>query len=139
MQPDLALRLTLISSNYSCLEHIFMVPKVFEPLKFYCILVVICSSGTFKDCWDGCYSELYSGNISVTFSGLACQPWTANTPHEHVYSHRLWGEIVEWIPAENSNYCRDPLGHGGHPYCYTVEPLVKQQQCNVPVCECMYI
>ena len=27
----------LISSSYPCLEHIFMVPKVFEPLKFYCI------------------------------------------------------------------------------------------------------
>ena len=37
MPPDLALRLTHISSNYHCLEHIFMVPKVFEPLKFYCI------------------------------------------------------------------------------------------------------
>ena len=37
MPPDLALRLTLISSNYPCLENICMVPKVFEPLKFYCI------------------------------------------------------------------------------------------------------
>ena len=27
----------LISLNYPCLEHIFMVPKVCEPLKFYCI------------------------------------------------------------------------------------------------------
>ena len=27
----------IISLNYPCLEHIFMVPKVFEPLKFYCI------------------------------------------------------------------------------------------------------
>ena len=27
-----------ICSNYPCLKHIFMVPKVFEPLKFYCIL-----------------------------------------------------------------------------------------------------
>ena len=35
MPPDLALWLTLISSNYPCLEHIFMVPKVLEPLKFY--------------------------------------------------------------------------------------------------------
>ena len=33
---DLALRLTLISSNYPCLEHSFMVSKVFETLKFYC-------------------------------------------------------------------------------------------------------
>ena len=37
MLSDLVLRLTLISSNYPCVEHIFMVPKVFEPLKFYCI------------------------------------------------------------------------------------------------------
>ena len=35
---DLALYLTLIDSNYPCLELIFMVPKVFEPLKFGCIL-----------------------------------------------------------------------------------------------------
>ena len=35
--PDLALLSTLIGSNYPCLELIFMVPKVFEPLKLYCI------------------------------------------------------------------------------------------------------
>ena len=35
--PDLALYSTLIGSNYPCLELIFMVPKVFEPLKFDCI------------------------------------------------------------------------------------------------------
>ena len=33
MPPDLALLSTLIGSNYPCLELIFMVPKVFEPLK----------------------------------------------------------------------------------------------------------
>ena len=37
MSPDLALLSTLIGSNFPCLEQIFMVPKVFEPLKFYCI------------------------------------------------------------------------------------------------------
>ena len=36
MPPDLALCLTFNSSNYPCLELIFMVPKVLEPLKFYC-------------------------------------------------------------------------------------------------------
>ena len=36
MPSDLALLSTLIGSNYSCLELIFMVPKVFEPLKFDC-------------------------------------------------------------------------------------------------------
>ena len=38
MPPDLALISTLIGLNYPYLELIFMVPKVFEPLKFYCIL-----------------------------------------------------------------------------------------------------
>ena len=37
MPPDLAICLTLLSSNYACFEHIFMVPKVFEPLKIHCI------------------------------------------------------------------------------------------------------
>ena len=38
MLPDLVLLSTLTGSNYPCLELIFMVPKVFEPLKFDCIL-----------------------------------------------------------------------------------------------------
>ena len=37
MAHDMALWLILMSSNFPCLEHIFMVPKVFEPLKFDCI------------------------------------------------------------------------------------------------------
>ena len=36
MPPDLTPWLIHISSNYPYLEHIFMVPKVFERLKFYC-------------------------------------------------------------------------------------------------------
>ena len=36
MPPDLALSQTLTGSNYLCLELVFMVPKVFEPLKFDC-------------------------------------------------------------------------------------------------------
>ena len=34
MPSDLPLLSTLIGSNYPCLELIFMVQKVFEPLKF---------------------------------------------------------------------------------------------------------
>ena len=41
MPPDLALLSTLIGSNNPCLKLIliFMVPKVFEPLKFGCIFI----------------------------------------------------------------------------------------------------
>ena len=41
MPPDLEQCVTLNSSNYPCLERIFIVPKVFEPLKFYCILMIL--------------------------------------------------------------------------------------------------
>ena len=44
MPPDLALSSTLIGSSYPCLELIFMVPKVFEPLKFDCIYLVYSSA-----------------------------------------------------------------------------------------------
>ena len=38
--PDLATWLILSSSNYSCLKHFSMVPKMFEPLRFDCIFVL---------------------------------------------------------------------------------------------------
>ena len=37
LPPELALWLTLSSSNYPCLKHVFMVSKVLGPLKFDCI------------------------------------------------------------------------------------------------------
>ena len=40
LPPDLALRIKLISSNYPCLQHVYMVAKVFEPLKFDCSVLV---------------------------------------------------------------------------------------------------
>ena len=36
MPPGIALCLTLIRLNYPCLDYIFMVPKVVEPLNFCC-------------------------------------------------------------------------------------------------------
>ena len=39
--PDLAPLLTFIGSNYPWLEHFFMVPKVFEPLKFDCTMLKV--------------------------------------------------------------------------------------------------
>ena len=64
MPPDLALSSTLSGSNYPCLELIFMVPKVFEPLKFDCILFDLKVNGY----------TLSSGEATLFFSIL---------PHSH--------------------------------------------------------
>ena len=65
MPPDLALSSTLIGSNYPCLELIFMVPKVFEPLKFDCSIGL-------DDSWSdaACCGVLYG------FALLAYVPFT---------------------------------------------------------------
>ena len=41
MPPYLARLSTLTGLNYPCLELIFMVPKVFEPLTFDCIAICV--------------------------------------------------------------------------------------------------
>ena len=45
--------LTLIGSNYPCLELIFMVPKVFEPLKFDCMAQFQSPEAELKLDWQG--------------------------------------------------------------------------------------
>ena len=58
MPLDLALLSALIGSNYPGLELIFMVPKVFEPLKFDCIWKIILTVFLFLLIWGtvgACY------------------------------------------------------------------------------------
>ena len=66
MSSDLALLSTLIGSNYPCLELIFMVPKVFKPLKFDCICKAIRHYVSYspESTWDEQYEIQYIHNNS---------------------------------------------------------------------------
>ena len=77
MPPDLALWLTLISSNYPCLEHIFIVPKVFDPLKFDCILFYI---EHFHSCWA------FSGPVCHLLFEIGYFLWTNNSFTEFLHN-----------------------------------------------------
>ena len=63
LPPALAPRYTHTSSNYSCLEHIFVVLKVFEPLKFdrTAIIVSACGFNKFTFCLFNFYHFSYYG------------------------------------------------------------------------------
>ena len=69
-------------TGYTCLEHIFMVPKVFEPFKFYCSLF---TSFTWAVTFDKLYNMTYIGTwqfrvyfpLSVS-ALLACFFWTSS-------------------------------------------------------------
>ena len=66
MPPDLALLSTLTGSNYPCLEVILIVPKVFEPLKFYCIL----SDNLTKRKMYNTWMFIFPGQLRVTHMSI---------------------------------------------------------------------
>lgn len=79
----------------------------------------------------------YRGNVSVTVSGRECQPWDAKSPHS-----------PNWVSHEYptvglaENYCRNPsvmyLGaatFSAYTWCYTMDPLVRWEYCNVDYCQ----
>ena len=79
------------------------------------------------------------GNVSTTVSGRTCQAWTENSPHVHPYhSDRLY---ADGNVSAAGNKCRNPdIGWTVGVWCYTTDPSVRREHCNVPVCrECSYL
>ena len=64
ISPDLALCLTISSSNYSCLEQISMVQKMFELLKFDYVMNLFSFFLSFCCC---CYTHVASIYINYIY------------------------------------------------------------------------
>jgi len=75
----------------------------------------------------------YMGGISTTVGGLECQAWTATTPH--VPYHTVTDDkFPDGSRAAAKNYCRN-WGEGSRgPWCYTMDPNKRFEQCDVPLC-----
>ncbi|XP_066491690.1 prothrombin [Tiliqua scincoides] len=71
----------------------------------------------------------YQGIISVTKSGTECQYWSSKFPHKPDFNRTTH-------PGANltKNYCRNPNKNPTGPWCYTRNPLVRVEECAVPVC-----
>ena len=57
----------------------------------------------------------YRGTIAVTKSGLECQKWSSQQPHEHTRTPARF----PGTGLGDHNYCRNPDGHSGGAWCYT--------------------
>ncbi|XP_006633316.3 hepatocyte growth factor isoform X1 [Lepisosteus oculatus] len=77
----------------------------------------------------------YKGMKSVTKTGLKCQAWASSVPHDH-----------NFLPSRfkrkdlKENYCRNPNNETSGPWCYTTDPDIRHQSCEIPQCsevECM--
>nr|XP_022291356.1 plasminogen-like [Crassostrea virginica]XP_022291357.1 plasminogen-like [Crassostrea virginica] len=78
----------------------------------------------------------YIGTISRTISGRTCQSWEVQYPHKHHFEDELPGSA-----AAHRNYCRNPSNKmSGGPWCFTTDPSVEWEYCNVPMCQydCLY-
>ncbi|XP_062977154.1 hepatocyte growth factor-like protein [Elgaria multicarinata webbii] len=73
-----------------------------------------------------CFSlkgEDYRGKVNITSTGIPCQRWDSQTPHQHRF-------LPEKYECKNldENYCRNPDGSEA-PWCFTTFPNVQMAFC----------
>eukprot|EP00118_Oscarella_pearsei_P008321 m.42197 g.42197 ORF g.42197 m.42197 type:complete len:1111 (+) comp33335_c0_seq5:116-3448(+) len=80
-------------------------------------------------CYDTRKSGVsYRGTFNMTEGNRRCAPWNASHPHSHEFiSQALYPELAD-------NYCRNPGKRGERPWCYTMDPNVRWEYCNVTKC-----
>jgi len=72
----------------------------------------------------------YQGNINKTRGGLECQTWYSNHPHQHTSPSKVFPEM-----KNSTNYCRNGGGIESGPWCYTMDPLLRWDYCDIQMCE----
>lgn len=113
------------------------------------------------ECYEG-RGEGYRGTVDMTPSGIMCQRWDSQYPHNHTFmpqaypckwvrnSHeKAHSPIHQWeFPSKQiagwhslfsrdlrENYCRNPDGQE-FPWCFTSDPRVRTMFCtNIPRCD----
>ncbi|XP_064877194.1 hepatocyte growth factor-like [Oncorhynchus nerka] len=100
----------------------------------YCNISV-CDPGNDSDvdATSSCFREQgqsYHGTVSVTPSGITCQRWDSQFPHNHTYSPQNYK-----CKDLRENYCRNPDG-AEIPWCFTTDPNQRLAFCtHIPRCE----
>uniref|UniRef100_A0AAV2IXU0 Hepatocyte growth factor n=1 Tax=Knipowitschia caucasica TaxID=637954 RepID=A0AAV2IXU0_KNICA len=79
-----------------------------------------------------CNGEDYRGKVDHTENGRECQRWDSVRPHKHIYQPKKYRD-----KDLKDNYCRNP-DNRLRPWCYTMDPKVSWEYCNITVCDSNY-
>jgi len=74
------------------------------------------------------------GTLSRTVNGRRCQAWASSTPHEPNSAAQDDANYPDGSRAAARNYCRNPDSDPVGPWCYTTDPEVRWETCNLPSC-----
>ena len=84
---------------------------------------------------DECLGEpsghTYRGTLAVTRSGYVCQEWTSDAPQPPTYT----ADDYPNAGLGAHNYCRNPNLRPQGPWCYTTNPDVPWEACDLNRCD----
>lgn len=80
------------------------------------------------DCVKG-RGRFYQGKVNVTKVGISCQRWDSQTPHSHDSPPNIFPEL-----KNSENFCRNAGGEEKRPWCFTTDPTIRWQHCDIPRC-----
>ena len=87
-----------------------------------------------KECKKTKLGIEYKGNSNRTKTGIICQVWNTQFPH----NPSPWAKDVQNYPddsiVEAGNKCRNPDREPEGPWCYTMNPEIRWEYCDVPMC-----
>ena len=81
----------------------------------------------------------YRGTKSTTKKGDTCQRWdvadeeAVHQPREDIRDPNNFPHDASLSAAEN--YCRQPSSKPHKPWCYTTNPKIKWDYCDIPTCD----
>ncbi|XP_015599014.1 tyrosine-protein kinase transmembrane receptor Ror2 isoform X2 [Cephus cinctus] len=81
------------------------------------------------DCVKG-NGRFYLGKENKTKYGRNCQSWGVQEPHSHDKPPDVFPQI-----RYGENYCRNAGGDEPMPWCFTMDPLIRWEHCDIPICD----